>query len=39
MSGALADQDRPEPQMAIEEMVESGCTGVTMRVTGPREHP
>ncbi|MFF5254044.1 serine hydrolase domain-containing protein [Streptomyces leeuwenhoekii] len=32
MSLTLAGQDRPELRRAIEEMVESGFTGVTMRV-------
>ncbi|MFF2809495.1 serine hydrolase domain-containing protein [Streptomyces sp. NPDC058000] len=36
MSLTLADQDRPELQKAIEEMVESGFTGVTMRVHDER---
>ncbi|MFE0376057.1 serine hydrolase domain-containing protein [Streptomyces inhibens] len=36
MSIALTDQDRPELQKAIEEMVESGFTGVTMRVHDER---
>ncbi|MGG2465865.1 serine hydrolase domain-containing protein [Streptomyces sp. RGM 3693] len=36
MSLTLTDQDRPELQKAIEEMVESGFTGVTMRVHDER---
>lgn len=36
MSIAHIDQDRPELQKAIEEMVESGFTGVTMRVHDER---
>ncbi|MDH6144201.1 D-alanyl-D-alanine carboxypeptidase [Kitasatospora sp. GP30] len=36
MSVTLTDQDRPELQKAIEEMVESGFTGVTMRVNDER---
>ncbi|MEU9363477.1 serine hydrolase domain-containing protein [Streptomyces avermitilis] len=36
MSITLTDQDRPELQNAIEEMVESGFTGVTMRVHDER---
>ncbi|GAA2415497.1 serine hydrolase [Streptomyces coeruleofuscus] len=36
MSNTLTDQDRPELQKAIEEMVESGFTGVTMRVHDER---
>jgi D-alanyl-D-alanine carboxypeptidase len=36
MSITLSDQDRPELQKAIEEMVESGFTGVTMRVHDER---
>ncbi|MFJ8718035.1 serine hydrolase domain-containing protein [Streptomyces violaceus] len=36
MSITLTDQDRPELQKAIEEMVESGFTGVTMRVYDER---
>ncbi|MET8336369.1 serine hydrolase domain-containing protein [Streptosporangium canum] len=32
----LTDQDRPELQKAIEEMVDSGFTGVTMRVHDER---
>ncbi|MBO0655820.1 beta-lactamase family protein [Streptomyces triculaminicus] len=36
MSITLTDQDRPELQKAIEEMVESGFTGVTMRVHDER---
>ncbi|MEX2984238.1 serine hydrolase domain-containing protein [Streptomyces sp. C36] len=36
MSITLADQDRPELQKVIEEMVESGFTGVTLRVHDER---
>ncbi|MDN0194290.1 serine hydrolase domain-containing protein [Streptomyces sp. S.PNR 29] len=36
MSITLTDQDRPELQTTIEEMVESGFTGVTMRVHDER---
>ena len=36
MSSTLTDQDRPGLQKAIEEMVESGFTGVTMRVHDER---
>ncbi|WP_371494928.1 beta-lactamase family protein [Kitasatospora sp. NBC_00374] len=36
MSNTLTDHDRPELQKAIEEMVESGFTGVTMRVHDER---
>ncbi|WP_405615540.1 serine hydrolase domain-containing protein [Streptomyces sp. NBC_00076] len=36
MSITLTDQDRPELQKAIEEMVDSGFTGVTMRVHDER---
>ncbi|MGW1913994.1 serine hydrolase domain-containing protein [Streptomyces sp. NPDC002076] len=36
MSLTLTDQDRPELRKAIEEMVESGFTGVTMRVHDER---
>ncbi|MGW0551710.1 serine hydrolase, partial [Streptomyces altiplanensis] len=36
MSVPLTDQDRPELRKAIEEMVESGFTGVTMRVHDER---
>ncbi|GAA2597861.1 serine hydrolase domain-containing protein [Streptomyces roseoviolaceus] len=36
MPSTLTDQDRPELQKAIEEMVESGFTGVTMRVHDER---
>ncbi len=36
MSITLTDQDRPELQEAIEQMVESGFTGVTMRVHDER---
>ncbi|WP_310728549.1 serine hydrolase domain-containing protein [Streptomyces sp. N2A] len=36
MSLTLTDQDRPELQKAIEEMVESGFIGVTMRVHDER---
>ncbi|MFH8573646.1 serine hydrolase domain-containing protein [Streptomyces sp. NPDC017993] len=36
MSITLTDQDRPELQKAIEEIVESGFTGVTMRVHDER---
>ncbi|MEU0074683.1 serine hydrolase domain-containing protein [Streptomyces sp. NPDC006332] len=36
MSIILTDQDRPELQKAIEEMVESGFTGVAMRVHDER---
>ncbi|MDQ8701007.1 serine hydrolase domain-containing protein [Streptomyces sp. LHD-70] len=32
MSNSLTDQDRPELQKVIEDMAESGFTGVTMRV-------
>ncbi|MGV9289055.1 serine hydrolase domain-containing protein [Streptomyces sp. NPDC003719] len=32
MSSTLADRDRPELRKAIEEMVQSGFTGVTMHV-------
>ncbi|MCG5217715.1 serine hydrolase domain-containing protein [Streptosporangium sp. KLBMP 9127] len=32
MSTTLTDQDRPELQKTIEEMVDSGFTGVTLRV-------
>ncbi|WP_407555550.1 serine hydrolase domain-containing protein [Streptomyces sp. Pv4-95] len=36
MSLTLTDQDRPELQKAIEEIVESGITGVQMRVHDER---
>ncbi|MDJ1138221.1 serine hydrolase domain-containing protein [Streptomyces iconiensis] len=36
MSSTLTDQDRPELRKAIEEIVESGFTGVTMRVHDER---
>ncbi|MEU1570430.1 serine hydrolase domain-containing protein [Streptomyces collinus] len=36
MSLTPADQDRPELQKAIEEMIEAGLTGVTMRVHDER---
>ncbi|MFD8529958.1 serine hydrolase domain-containing protein [Streptosporangium canum] len=36
MSIALTDQDRPELQKVIEEMVDSGFTGVTLRVHDER---
>ncbi|KOU52345.1 serine hydrolase domain-containing protein [Streptomyces sp. WM6378] len=36
MSSILTDQDRPELQSLIEEMTESGFTGVTMRVHDER---
>ncbi|ACZ87808.1 serine hydrolase domain-containing protein [Streptosporangium roseum] len=36
MSITLTDQDRPELQKAIEEMVDSGFTGVTLRVHDER---
>jgi hypothetical protein len=36
MSSTSAEQDRPELQKAMEEMVESGFTGVTMRVHDER---
>ncbi|MGW7365721.1 serine hydrolase domain-containing protein [Streptomyces sp. NPDC054841] len=36
MSIALTDQDRPKLQKTIEEMVESGFTGVTVRVHDER---
>ncbi|MEV4183730.1 serine hydrolase domain-containing protein [Streptosporangium canum] len=36
MSTTLTDQDRPELQKAIEEMVDSGFTGVTLRVHDER---
>ncbi|MFC7604842.1 serine hydrolase [Streptosporangium amethystogenes subsp. fukuiense] len=36
MSSPLADQDRPELQKAIEEMVDSGFVGVTLRVHDER---
>ncbi|WP_255306021.1 hypothetical protein [Streptomyces sp. Wb2n-11] len=36
MSVTPADQDRPELRKAIEEMAESGFTGVTTRVHDER---
>ncbi|MBO4269585.1 serine hydrolase domain-containing protein [Microbispora triticiradicis] len=36
MSLTLTDQDRPELQKAIEEMIDAGFTGVTMRVHDER---
>ncbi|MER5324649.1 serine hydrolase domain-containing protein [Streptosporangium roseum] len=36
MSITLTDQDRPELQKAIEEMIDSGLTGVTLRVHDER---
>ncbi|MER5423364.1 serine hydrolase domain-containing protein [Streptosporangium roseum] len=36
MSVTLTDQDRPELQKAIEEIVDSGLTGVTLRVHDER---
>jgi D-alanyl-D-alanine carboxypeptidase len=36
MSLTLTDQDRPELRKAIEEMIEAGLTGVTMRVHDER---
>ncbi|WP_031171740.1 serine hydrolase domain-containing protein [Streptosporangium roseum] len=36
MSVTLTDQDRPELQKAIEEMVDSGFTGVSLRVHDER---